>query len=574
MRAGSKALGLVAAGCVLGSALGQGGECTASTDASFDYQVVAEDGFTVYWTVDTAAEEVTMQVVFDGEGYVGLGFSSTGAMVPADAVVGLPDEGTALEYDLSRSALSSDNEHETQEISGASVTQANSTTILVFTRPLSPTDDSKTVLSAEEGEEATFIWAYGNSNTFQYHGARGDFTVSDLLCSEVVEEEDDDSEGDDAAAAETAAENCASSDPDFEYEVAPHEDLALFWSVVGTSVSVKAVYQGEGYLSIGFSDSGNMPGSDAVIGLPDEATALEYDMDSYGMPEEAADQEISNATITQVDGVTTLTFVRLLEPSGDGKQILSVSEPTPWLYAWGGSNTFQQHSTRGAVSLTLDSCTVGDAGGGGTSTEYAHGWLMALGWTLCFPAGIMYARFSRSFKDIGFPAHRLLQSLGSVLVIIGFFCAVAFTEDFGLDHFSNAHGKAGLVLTIFVMLQVVAAVCRPSKPPAGAVVQDANGQAKPAPVSKVRQAWTLLHRGLGYITVIWAVFQCLGGLDLLEVDDVWWALYFFLVIAAITAFVVLQTLACCRSKRDEPVDYSRPRSQAGSVPAYTGTRRP
>lgn len=136
-------------------------------------------------------------------------------------------------------ALSSDNEHETQEISGASVTQVNSTTTLVFTRPLSPADDSKTVLSAEEGEEATFIWAYGSSNTFEYHEARGDFTVSDLLCSEVVEEEDDDSEGDDAAAAETTAENCASSDPDFEYEVAPHEDLALFWSVVGTSVSVK-----------------------------------------------------------------------------------------------------------------------------------------------------------------------------------------------------------------------------------------------------------------------------------------------------------------------------------------------
>lgn len=41
------------------------------------------------------------QVVYEGEGYVGLGFSSNGDMVPADAVIGLPDEGTALEYDLS-----------------------------------------------------------------------------------------------------------------------------------------------------------------------------------------------------------------------------------------------------------------------------------------------------------------------------------------------------------------------------------------------------------------------------------------------------------------------------------------
>ena len=32
-------------------------------------------------------------------------------------------------------------------------------------------------------------------------------------------------------------------------------------------------------------------------------------------------QEITNGTIAQVDGVTTLTFVRPLEPTGDGKQV-------------------------------------------------------------------------------------------------------------------------------------------------------------------------------------------------------------------------------------------------------------
>lgn len=55
-------------------------------------------------------------------------------------------------------------------------------------------------------------------------------------------------------------------------------------------MSSQAVYQGEGWLAIGFSDSGNMPGSDSVIGLPDAATALEYDMDDYSTPVEAAEQ--------------------------------------------------------------------------------------------------------------------------------------------------------------------------------------------------------------------------------------------------------------------------------------------
>lgn len=49
----------------------------------------------------------------------------------------------------------------------------------------------------------------------------------------------------------------------------------------------KAVYQGEGWLGIGFSDSGRMPGSDAVVGLPTDDSVMEYDMDDYSTPDEA-----------------------------------------------------------------------------------------------------------------------------------------------------------------------------------------------------------------------------------------------------------------------------------------------
>lgn len=42
------------------------------------------------------------QAVYEGEAWVGLGFSTTGSMFPADAVIGLPDETTGpFEYDLS-----------------------------------------------------------------------------------------------------------------------------------------------------------------------------------------------------------------------------------------------------------------------------------------------------------------------------------------------------------------------------------------------------------------------------------------------------------------------------------------
>ncbi|CAN0497406.1 unnamed protein product, partial [Ectocarpus sp. 12 AP-2014] len=123
-------------------------------------------------------------------------------------------------------------------------------------------------------------------------------------------------------------------------------------------------------------------------------------------------------------------------------QLLSVSETANWLYAWGGSNNFVRHSMDGAFSLALDSCSIGSVTGVARA-EYVHGWLMVLGWTLCFPMGILFARFSSSFKDLGFPAHRVLQSLGSLLVIAGFVVSVIFTEDEGLQHFKETHQMNG-----------------------------------------------------------------------------------------------------------------------------------
>lgn len=62
--------------------------------------------------------------------------------------------------------------------------------------------------------------------------------------------------------------------------------------------------------------------------------------------------------------------------------------------------------------------------------------------------GIMFTRFSNSSKDLGFPAHRMLQSLGSVLVIAGFITAVAFTEDKGLGEY----GVCSVIHNIYYFL--------------------------------------------------------------------------------------------------------------------------
>lgn len=57
---------------------------------------------------------------------------------------------------------------------------------------------------------------------------------------------------------------------------------------------------------------------------------------------------------------------------------------------------------------------------------------MIIAWSVCFPVGILFARFSDNFAKVGFPVHRMLQTLGFLLALCGFFVAVYFTEDFGI----------------------------------------------------------------------------------------------------------------------------------------------
>lgn len=54
-----------------------------------------------------------------------------------------------------------------------------------------------------------------------------------------------------------------------------------FWPGRHTRSLHQAIYEGVAWVSVGFSPTGDMIVSDAVIGLPDDGTALEYDLTAY-----------------------------------------------------------------------------------------------------------------------------------------------------------------------------------------------------------------------------------------------------------------------------------------------------
>ena len=107
---------------------------------------------------------------------------------------------------------------------------------------------------------------------------------------------------------------------------------------------------GDGWIGVGFSPSGTMENSQAVIGIYDEDTVLKYDL-APGQATQMSDdkQTLQKASITTMDGKTIMTFTKILveddevEILEDGENIL--------LHAWGGS-ALGYHT--GRLSFTID----------------------------------------------------------------------------------------------------------------------------------------------------------------------------------------------------------------------------
>lgn len=66
--------------------------------------------YTFFQLFDIIAPNARQQAIFDADmpGWVAIGFSPDGGMFSSDAVVGIPSQGTATEYDLDSKVRSRD----------------------------------------------------------------------------------------------------------------------------------------------------------------------------------------------------------------------------------------------------------------------------------------------------------------------------------------------------------------------------------------------------------------------------------------------------------------------------------
>lgn len=162
-----------------------------------------------------------------------------------------------------------------------------------------------------------------------------------------------------------------------------------------------------------------------------------------------------------------------------------------------------------------------------SSLFIVHGAFMGVAWLGLLPAGAYAARFTRARSPVSGPDafwfkwHKRLQYSGVAFALIGFIIAIFMQEHTGL-HFTSLHSRIGLAVMV------------------AAALQPANAWCRPAPSAQRRWMWSLLHMGLGYVTLLFALLTVFLGLHMvvsLTASTVVAALFAAAVVAwAIRAF--------------------------------------
>lgn len=130
----------------------------------------------------------------------------------------------------------------------------------------------------------------------------------------------------------------------------------------------------------------------------------------------------------------------------------------------------------------------------------AHGSLMMISWGLLLPSGAIIARFYKHKGPLWFKIHRICQSVGLTLAIVGFAIALKnFDALSQTGHIGMYHGIMGIIVMSIGVLQPVNAFFRPHNPEEGEVKKTS------------RKLWELCHKSLGYSAFVIAFFTIVIG---------------------------------------------------------------
>jgi len=488
-------------------------------DATFHYRVNRNDA------IANRQDTITIEYSCPGNVWVGVGVSEFGAMVPARAVIGFPESGEALLYDMMTRTMEGvvPLPPEAQNLVEPQVIFADGRTIMRYTVPvfrdtLMATAATQAANGVSEihadGRNNNFIGACGASQNWSFHLKFGSFGV-------LVEE------GETEAPTSASPMAAPTADPpgaevleltgDLEGSTLTYQ-LNFDDPSTGGEDSITITYTApmNGWVSVGASESGLMVGSDVVIGIPSTGEVKKYILSSKSgdlsgiavMPDEK--QTLVDASISQANGRTTLVYTKILVE--DGEIPIDAFGDNIFIAAHGISNTLGFHSARGSFSLS------GKIIERDNSLWVLHGWLAAIAWGVCCPLAILAALFRKFVPGEGtwYQIHRAFNVLVILFTVASVIVAILALNDetpvrLSANHFSadfaDGHRLIGLGVLVAVIVQGMNGAFRPHLPPKA---DESSSEKEPSSdesnkKSGTRKTWEVLHRllGVGLLGMSW-----------------------------------------------------------------------
>lgn len=326
------------------------------------------------------------------------------------------------------------------------------------------------------------------------------------------------------------------------------------------SMGINATIPADGYVAIALPEAPNtMVGSDAFVLSHDTSGTVQL-LSYYlgGQTENAVIRHSDNdldliETSSSLDGdVAVGTFtIRIPVPFTSA----SALERFNFLWSTGRINVRGAPTYHGSDKGGIDVNLVSGVSSINTNTQTinmtarkAHMWLMAIGWGLLVPSGVVAVRAKKSamLSDSWFNVHRAAMTAGYLCGLGGI--AAGFSVRGTWETPYSLHRDLGVTITVLGFVQILSLVARP------------------APDAKVRPIWLSWHRVIGMSTVCLAVSNVYYGMFSVAQVSTWaWGLYTGLL-AAIVALAAANELWVLRQEQNvDKEDYEEEISVKGAA---------
>lgn len=113
---------------------------------------------------------LSMEVIHDGESWLGLAFSEDGGMINSQAVIGLPEENTVQKFNLGGKAIGAIELMEQQSLTNTSIQIVDGQTIMKFTKLLDEDGEIEIFAGPPGGMKNIMLFAHGSGLALGYHG--------------------------------------------------------------------------------------------------------------------------------------------------------------------------------------------------------------------------------------------------------------------------------------------------------------------------------------------------------------------------------------------------------------------